>query len=174
MSQWVEDTNVLLGPRVARRAPVLYSPQAYGSPLWSWITMATDVSRGCPVRRMAIEVARHAPVWRYLYTHTMENNPYFAQFRASHILEEPFLWGRDVLGIGYVFTPPEQVLSQRMTDYWTNFAQTGDPNGPGLPQWPQFNATTEPALTLDDQVGVVTNYHSTQCAVLDTVPQPFP
>jgi para-nitrobenzyl esterase len=104
----------------------------------------------------------------------MEADPYFAALRASHILEEPFLWGSDVFGFGYVFTPAELVLSQRMTDYWTNFAKTGDPNGPGLPQWPQFDATTQAALTFDDQIGVVTNYHSQQCSVLDTVPEPFP
>jgi para-nitrobenzyl esterase len=31
--------------------------------------------------------------------------------------------------------PAQRRLADRMVGYWSRFAKTGDPNGPGLPKW---------------------------------------
>jgi len=36
-------------------------------------------------------------------------------------------------------TPEDQAVARRVNTYWANFAKTGDPNGPGLPQWPRYD-----------------------------------
>jgi para-nitrobenzyl esterase len=37
-----------------------------------------------------------------------------------------------------------------MSSYWTNFAKTGNPNGPGLPVWPEFSVKDQRVMFLDD------------------------
>ena len=36
------------------------------------------------------------------------------------------------------------------SSYWTNFAKTGDPNGPGLPRWPAYNAKDDQLMNIGD------------------------
>jgi para-nitrobenzyl esterase len=58
---------------------------------------------------------------------------------SGHGQEVGYVFGN--LGIGGRPQPTEEdrALSQAMQGYWVNFATHGDPNGPGLPQWPAFS-----------------------------------
>jgi para-nitrobenzyl esterase len=37
------------------------------------------------------------------------------------------------------WTADDRKLSDMISSYWTNFAKTGNPNGPGLPEWPGYD-----------------------------------
>jgi para-nitrobenzyl esterase len=169
-SDWVRDTNNLVGDPNGHVVRRLYPPAAYGSKLWSAVAAFTDGIYGCPMRRLA--AASSGPVWRYLYSHTYENSEFLALLRAAHFLDDPILWhDPDLLeGFGegdYAFTDAEDRLSARMAGYWTTFAKTGDPNGTGLPVWPQFGTQGRQTLVLDDRVAVTRHWHDAECDFLD-------
>ena len=48
--------------------------------------------------------------------------------------------------------PGDEQLSAAMQNDWTNFAKTGDPNGVGLPRWPDFRSSRSLVMMLGDQI----------------------
>ncbi len=49
--------------------------------------------------------------------------------------------------------------------YWANFARTGSPNGPGVPEWPKFNAAHPQSIEIVDDGAVArTANRATACA----------
>jgi para-nitrobenzyl esterase len=50
------------------------------------------------------------------------------------------------------YTQLDHALSKQVSAYWVNFARTGDPNGPGLPEWPVYRAATDENLEFGDAV----------------------
>lgn len=170
---YTRDTNFLVSPQAGHRVRQLYPTDAYDSPMWAAITAFSDALYTCPIRRLGL--ATDGPVWRYLYTHVYDNDAFIAGLRASHFLDEPFLWHNpDLLaGANYTFSASEEALSDAMATYWTNFAKTGDPNGAGLPAWPAYTADTERVLALDDPISLLEGWHVTECSFFDAVPDVF-
>jgi para-nitrobenzyl esterase len=55
-----------------------------------------------------------------------------------------------------------------MATYWSNFAKTGDPNGPGLPPWPAYNRQNDyPVMHLQPDSGSAPDAHRARFEFLD-------
>lgn len=164
---WIRDSNNLVGAQNGAAVRRLYPVEQYGSPFWSSIGLITDAVYTCPIRRVAL--ANNAPVYRYLYAHVIDD-PVLSAFRAVHGAEDMLLWNDSGPLVSRQFSPEDEALASRMAGYWTNFAKTGNPNGPGLPLWPLYTATDERIKVLDEPDATLAGYQRPQCAFLDQVP----
>ena len=127
----------------------------FGWDMWAWARLQARTG--------------HSPVYYYLFR---QQPPFpvgsvYEGWGSSHFAE---LW--------YVFDhlhqaqwrwrSSDKTLAAQISDYWTNFAKSGDPNGAGLPPWPAFNNDGRRVLYLGNPIvsGGVANIDS--LAVLDT------
>lgn len=79
-------------------------------------------------------------------------------YMFDHLDQQPWPW-----------TEGDRTLADVMTGYWAAFARDGDPNSPGRPVWPAFEAGRERVLVLDEviEAGVLPN--SASLDVFDAV-----
>jgi para-nitrobenzyl esterase len=171
-NNYVRDTNALVGADAAAIARRLYPIAEYDGYLGANVALFTDAVYSCPMRALALTSS--GPVWRYLYSHVYENNEFLASLGAAHFLDDPIMWNDSSLLEGfsvgdYQFSPAEESLSATMTTYWTNFARTGNPNGSGLPEWPQFSDAAPQTLEFDGSMELLDGWRTEQCSFLDTV-----
>jgi para-nitrobenzyl esterase len=89
---------------------------------------------------------------------------------ARHAGEIEYVFGALKSSPSVPWEPGDWKLSEAMMSYWTNFAKTGNPNGPGLAEWPRYNRATDfQVLHLNIDVRAARDSHRDRYEFLDSV-----
>jgi para-nitrobenzyl esterase len=134
----------------------------YGSAADQWIA---DVSFRCPISTQGKwHSAAHHPTYEYEFNHAI---PGQEGKGAVHSADLPYIFGffPKTGNISGKFTALDRQIAGRLETYWSNFAKTGNPNGPTVPNWAEFGSTqTYVQFTQEGRVVTVhTGLRSPQC-----------
>ncbi len=47
------------------------------------------------------------------------------------------------------YTDEDKKFSEQVMSYWVNFARTGNPNGEGFPEWPEYENDKDSVMYLN-------------------------
>ncbi|MBC2666098.1 carboxylesterase family protein [Novosphingobium flavum] len=106
--------------------------------------LGTDLNHRCGTIYSAALHSKVAPTWLFEFSRTTPGK------LPVHSSELPYLFGHDDLP-----DAAARAYSGMMQRYWVNFARSGNPNGPGLPQWPGYEPTSRASIEFANEGPVV-------------------
>jgi para-nitrobenzyl esterase len=115
---------------------------SYGT--WKWMEYQRKTAR--------------SPIYRYRLDLAAPPSKFHPEAAAFHSDDIEYVFGTLDTRPGTVWRGSDRRLSEEIMGYWTNFAKTGDPNGPGLTYWPKYT-DSDPILHLDDPLSVRPDEH---------------
>lgn len=111
----------------------------------------------------AANVAQNAPTYLYHFTRVPPSKSQtIGAFHASEIF---FVFGSHSPLAG--LTEEDELLTEAMGVYWTNFAKTGDPNGAGVPAWPAYDPATDEWMTFNPSIEVKADVRAEKLDIME-------
>lgn len=137
----------------------------------AYLSLTNDYERAQTVRSLARDTVR-AGEKAFLYYFTYPSKGAYARegLGAFHGLDLSFVGGGFFRKSEWGAPNAEDLqLVKIMTGYWTQFARTGDPNGPGLPRWPAYDLRKELAMELGRTVRPIPEPHTKRFSVFERI-----
>ncbi|MGW8783015.1 carboxylesterase/lipase family protein [Streptomyces sp. NPDC055796] len=162
-----------------------YPAADHPTPALAWAAALTDRSFTCTTLAAGRAIAAHAPglpLYGYEFGDPdapvltgLPANPGFP-YGAAHGFEMPFLFSS--LPTERPLSDAQRALSDRMVDYWTGFARTGNPNASGAPLWPRLHSSSPLPRSVQSlapgpgAVHAVDAHSAHHCSFWDRMPRP--
>ena len=164
------DTPILVGTNSddgGMFAPLLPSPEKFEKLVRATLGRGAELVLGVYPHSTQVEAARSNrdviresifawPTWAWarLQSEKGTGKAYLYYFdygpaqpgNVGHAADLPYVFGNFTGWFNPGETPANRAMSNTLMSYWINFATTGDPNGPGLPQWPAFDTTASSTM----------------------------
>jgi para-nitrobenzyl esterase len=103
-----------------------------------------DKGRVEPARFTAAAfAARGLKAYEYRFSYVADSMKGEWKTGAPHATEIPYVFDTVSAKYGKDLTARDEAVAKAANTYWANFAKTGDPNGPGLPRWPAYSASSD-------------------------------
>jgi para-nitrobenzyl esterase len=125
-----------------------YPLTAYSSPSAALGAVGTDAAFSCNARISSRLLSHFVPTHQYEFSDPDAPMLFFPRVSfptgAYHASELQYIFnltGTPVQSPG--LSLQQEQLSEAMVGYWTQFARSGDPNSPGAPPWPSYEASDE-------------------------------
>lgn len=139
---------------VPKTARDLMRDAAFGWQTWAWATLQARTGK--------------SRVYYYYFDQHADHPPGSpeADHGTPHGMDVPYVF-ETLDRKDTKLTPGDWAISDTLSTYWTNFAKQGDPNGLGVPAWPQFTDPHRPVMYFHDSAVVGTVPSADSLQVLD-------
>jgi para-nitrobenzyl esterase len=147
----------------AERAAAAFAGDRFiGYSTWKWLEIQLQTGQ--------------SPVYRYKFEQTLPLPPKAepgTEPTAPHASDIEFVF--QMLPSRHLpWRPEDRKVSELMADYWSNFAKTGNPNGPGLPGWPRYDSDGGyQVMHLSASSGAAPDADRARYEFLDQLPSPW-
>ncbi|MBV9266900.1 MAG: carboxylesterase family protein [Acidobacteriaceae bacterium] len=165
-SKYPEDADQVLkiypgktGQEVKDSARALASDQFIAYSTWKWLDLQVKTGQ--------------APVYRYHFEQAPPASATEPDRGAYHSADILYVF-QTLDSENRPWTDRDRKLSDMISSYWTNFAKTGNPNGPGMPEWPGYTKPAYDVMHLicgqgDQAPHAATDEHRARYEFLDRV-----